>query len=496
MSDRYLMPSLGSGMTHGTVIEWYVKPGQVVHRGDVIGLVDTDKGAIEVEVWEDAEVVEILAAPETKAAVGEPLLVLRSPGGDGAAAPEEDAATASKDEVAVPAAAPEGGREEDRAAARDAAPRPEAATEAPAPPPEPESSVGVRAPVTRGEGGRASPAARKRAAELDIGLSSLTGTGPGGAVTLEDVEKAAGKDGPPADADLVEEAVDLPRSGKATPLARQVAEAMGVEIAGIEGTGPGGAVTRADVEARAEREGRRPGAPRPEAEGERTEEAGDRHRSMRQAIAAAMSRSKKEIPHYYLGTTVSMEAALRWLQETNRERPPGERILPAAVYLKCVSLALGHYPEFNGFWEEGAFRPAEGVHPGMAISLRGGGLVAPAIHDVPRKSLGEITAGLLDLVQRARSGRLRASEVTDPTITVTSLGDRGVETVFGVIYPPQVAIVGIGSAVERPWAERGMLGVRRLVQLTLAADHRASDGHRGGLFLEQVSERLQMPEEL
>lgn len=135
-------------------------------------------------------------------------------------------------------------------------------------------------------------------------------------------------------------------------------------------------------------------------------------------------------------------------------------------------------------------------HVGVATSLRTGGLIAPAIHDVANKSLDEVMTALRDLVNRVRGGGLRSSELSDPTITVTSLGDRGCESVFPIIYPPQVAIVGFGSIVERPWAENGMVGARRVIHSSLAGDHRVSDGHRGALFLRAIGERLQKPESL
>jgi pyruvate dehydrogenase E2 component (dihydrolipoamide acetyltransferase) len=150
----------------------------------------------------------------------------------------------------------------------------------------------------------------------------------------------------------------------------------------------------------------------------------------------------------------------------------------------------------NGFWVDGAFKPSEAVHVGVAISLRQGGLIAPAIHDVDKKGLDEIMVNLQDLVKRVRAGVLRSSEIADATITVTSLGEQGVETVFGIIYPPQVALVGFGQITERPWAANGMLGARPVMMATLAADHRASDGHRGGLFLATIERLLQEPEKL
>jgi pyruvate dehydrogenase E2 component (dihydrolipoamide acetyltransferase) len=153
-------------------------------------------------------------------------------------------------------------------------------------------------------------------------------------------------------------------------------------------------------------------------------------------------------------------------------------------------------PELNGFWTDGAFHQSAAIHPGMAIAMRGGGLVAPALHDADRRSLDELMADLRDLIQRVRGGRLRSSEMSDPTITVSSLGDQGVGAVYGVIYPPQVAIVGLGRAEERPWAEQGGLFARKVLTATLSADHRVSDGHRGAVFLNALSRLLQEPEKL
>lgn len=217
---------------------------------------------------------------------------------------------------------------------------------------------------------------------------------------------------------------------------------------------------------------------------------------MRQAIGALMARSKREIPHYYLQTTIDFSACLDWLHARNEGRPVAERILPAALLMKAAALAVRQVPEVNGFYVDGRFAPSPTVHLGVAVSLRGGGLIAPALHDAQNLSVEELMAALKDLVTRARAGRLRASEMSDSTITVTNLGDQGVEAVHGVIYPPQVALLGLGRVVQRPWAVDGLLGVRPVLTATLAADHRVSDGHRGGLYLTSVDELLQRPEEL
>jgi pyruvate dehydrogenase E2 component (dihydrolipoamide acetyltransferase) len=209
-----------------------------------------------------------------------------------------------------------------------------------------------------------------------------------------------------------------------------------------------------------------------------------------------MSRAQREVPQYHLATDVDLSAGMDWLTERNATRPLAERLLPAALLLVATARATREVPELNGFWVDDALQPSAAVHLGVAISLRGGGLVAPAVHDADRLSAAEMMAGLRDLVRRARSGALRASEMADPTLTVTNLGDQGVRTVFGVLYPPQVALVGFGTVAERPWAEGGMLGVRPCVTATLTADHRATDGATGARFLRAVDRLLQTPEEL
>jgi len=277
---------------------------------------------------------------------------------------------------------------------------------------------------------------------------------------------------------------EVPGRPRISPFARKVAAELGVDPVSVRGTGPGGAVTREDVE--------RAAAARPQAPA-RPVELHDRQARMRQLIGAAMARSKREIPHYYLGTTIDMSRAMAWLADENLKRPVTERLLTGALLMKATALALREVPELNAVWRGTEAVPSAAIHIGVAISLRGGGLVAPALHDADRRSLGDLMTGLRDLVRRARSGGLRSSELSDPTITVTSLGEQGVETVFGIIYPPQVAIVGFGKVVERAWVVEGRIEARPVLAATLSADHRVSDGHRGGLFLAAVDRLLQEP---
>jgi pyruvate dehydrogenase E2 component (dihydrolipoamide acetyltransferase) len=281
-----------------------------------------------------------------------------------------------------------------------------------------------------------------------------------------------------------------PRPPRSSPAARRRARELGIDLAAITGTGPSGAIVLHDVVAPL------PPPPSPPPSPPQRSRPSTAATPIRGAIAAAMSRSKREIPHYYLAHTISVRRALRWLADNNASRPIQDRVLPGALLLRAVAVALWDVPELNGFWIDGAYRGVEAVHLGTAIALRTGGVIAPAILDADQKSLDQIMSELRDLVARARAGRLRGSELTAATITVTSLGDRGCEAVWPIIAPPQVAIIGFGAIIERPWVDTGQVAVHPTVVATLAADHRVTDGHRGGLFLNALDRVLQSPEHL
>ena len=211
---------------------------------------------------------------------------------------------------------------------------------------------------------------------------------------------------------------------------------------------------------------------------------------MREAIAAAMSRSKREIPHYYLSTTVDVTPATEWLAAHNAAAPVAERLLFAALLVKAIALTCVELPGFSGFYRDGRFEASPAVHVGVAVALRGGGLVAPAIMETAGKSLTALMDDFRALVMRARAGRLRASELAAPTIILTSLGESSVDAVFPIIQPPQVAIVGAGEIVTRPGVVDGAVQPRQVVTLSLGADHRVTDGRLGAQFLARVAQRL------
>lgn len=451
----FTMPSLGADMDEGTLQEWLVRPGEQVRKGEAVAVVETAKSTLEVECFETGTVEELLVEPGTTVPVGTALALI------------------------APFARAREARGEPDETVEKTPPRPKPRRTAPS-----SGTEAARAPTptpARAHGhSEAGPLLRHLAERSGLDWAALHGSGPGGRVTRGDVERAAGGAARP------------PRI-RATPLARRLAAELHVDLGSLTGTGTDGAVRAADVRSAA------PGGattPTPAHRAARPRTAEDRAFAMRQAIAALMTRANRDIPHYYLSTNVDMAAAMDWLHEHNRRSPVGERLLPAALLLKAAACAAREVPELNGFWVDGGFVPGDGVHLGVAVSLREGGLVAPALHDADTLDLRQLMAGLKDLVVRARTGRLRGSDVSAPTITVTNLGDQGVETVYGVIYPPQVALVGFGRIVDRPSAVDGLLGVRPVVTATLSADHRATDGAVGARYLTAVDRLLQNPEQL
>jgi len=274
---------------------------------------------------------------------------------------------------------------------------------------------------------------------------------------------------------------------RASPAARRLASARGIDLGAVTGSGPLGAIVLGDVE--------RSGAVvAPSVEKKRA--IGLDLDAMRAAIAAAMARSKREIPHYYLEHQVDVTGCEEFLSRVNAGRPPDNRLLMGALAVKAVASTARRFPAFNGFHQDGQFKPSPAVHAGVAIAIRGGGLAAPAIHDSDLLTVDELMARMRDLIQRVRAGRIRSSEMVDSTITISSLGERGVETLYGIIYPPQVAIVGFGKVVVRPWIVGSSIVPRSVVTVTLSADHRVSDGHAGALFLAEIGRLLQEPDRL
>lgn len=347
-----VMPSLGADMEEGTLVEWKVAVGDKVHKGDIIAVIETQKGAIDMEVYEDGVITALLKQPVVTVPVGEVMATLRT-----------------KDE-----------------------------------------------PTTKTEtASRISPAARKAARELHVDVAAIKGSGASGAVLLSDLQ------------------------GKAV----------------------------AEVD-----------------------------NSMRKSIALAMEKSKREIPHYYLSLDVDISSAEQYIERTNAGREPEQRLLLLALLLHATAKTLIDYPRLNGFYKNGIFSASPNVHIGNAISLRNQGLLVPAIHAVEKLSVDETMTALRDLTARSRSGHLRSSELMDASVTVTSIGDRGADAVFGIIYPPQVCIIGFGRPRQAAVVVNNAVAIRQVITVTLSADHRVSDGILGAKFLSALAAALQMKKTL
>jgi len=378
---EFQMPSLGADMEDGTLIEWKKKPGDVVKRGDIIAEVETQKGLIEIEVFDEGTIAELLIQEGTKVPVGTKMALIQP------------------------------------------------------------STI---------------------EAEKHIELHPI----------MEKISEP-----------IIEEKTDT-ISIKASPLAKKMAQENHIDLSKIKGTGPDGAITKEDIDASIK-----------QSETAETEKISTPTEAIRMAVAAAMSKSNREIPHYYLEKKIDMTKALAWLQEANKQRTVANRLLPVVLFIKAMAKSLKEVPDLNAVWENGLLQKTE-INIGFVVSLRNGGIIVPAIPQSDTKSADEIMAALNDLIPRARALKLRSSELSSSTITLTNLGDAGADTVFGIIYPPQVAIVGLGTITEQPFAENGMLGIRSLANVTLAGDHRATDGLTGSRFLSSLDKYLQNPEAL
>jgi pyruvate dehydrogenase E2 component (dihydrolipoamide acetyltransferase) len=318
-------------------------------------------------------------------------------------------------------------------------------------------------------------------------------TVPVGAV-LAMIRRAA-----PAQPPVVQPASPIPsaRRMSVSPMAQKLAADLGVDLTQIEGTGPQGAITSEDVQ-RADTAFKRrrasvPNAPQAHSPRPPPSSSVEEALEIQRRIAAGLSALKLEIPHHHLSATIDMNASLTWLHNQNEHRPATSQLPPIALLVKAVALALRERPELNGFWLDGGFRRGTGIHVGCTIPSRGRGFVSPALLDADHMDLGTLGQKLTDLAARARSGSLRSSELANSTITVTSVGDEGADLTFGFVNAPQVALVGLGRIAERPWVANGKIEARPLVTITLSADARATDPRHGGSFLAVLDRLLQRP---
>lgn len=439
---EFLMPSLGADMEDGTLVEWRKESGDTVRRGDIIAEVETQKGLIEIEVFDEGVIEKLLIREGEKIPVGTPMALINP---DGAAVKLKKEIPSKKKGFDLQ-------------------------------PIEEKAKPKVMEKSTKDIRIKATPIAKKIAEDKGIDLSQITGSGENGAITKEDVEHAIVQKG------------EIPKTENGEKPDEHLVEA---EVAKTEEEFAKVAPEKTEAQAFEAAPDKREKQPVEGPKERPVTPAG----AVRSAVAAAMSKSNREIPHYYLEKKIDMSKALAWMKKTNMERPIQKRLLPPALFIKAVAGSLDQVSELNAIWKNGLQLKNE-INIGFVVSLRTGGVIVPAISHADSKSLDEIMEVLNDIIPRARALKLRSSELSDSTITITNIGEGGADTVFGVIYPPQVAIVGFGNITEQAFAENGMLGIRPVVNVSLAGDHRATDGITGSRFLGALNNYLQNPESL
>ncbi|MFT5851735.1 MAG: pyruvate dehydrogenase E2 component (dihydrolipoamide acetyltransferase) [Colwellia sp.] len=411
------MPSLGADMTEGTLTEWLVQEGDQVTSGDIIAVLETQKGAIDMEVYSSGTIAEILVSPVAEVPVGTVLARITL------AEPSKNRSEQIPVLSSIPAVIANATTSE--------------------PPIEMEKSIDVS----------------KLAKVNDIKVTDA----------------------------------------KASPIARRLAKEQQLNLSGIKGSGPQGAILLNDLSHLLKTE--------INIKNDNHKSADKTEQNMRNAIAVAMTKSKQEIPHFYLSLELELNNAQQWLQQRNQATSPEKKVLLLALLLKALAKSLVKYPKINGFYQsafyqdstfekKSAFEQASAIHIGNVISLRQGGLVVPAIHDVDKLSVTELMRGLRDITDRSRNGHLRSSELMDATITVTNMGERGADSVFGIIYPPQVAILGFGKVRKIVKVVNDNVVIASVLTASLSADHRVIDGMLAAKFLNYLAKQLQKPERL
>ncbi len=443
MTFEITMPQMGADMTEGTLVRWLKQVGDHVARGDILAEIETDKATVELEAFEAGDLLSQIVAEGEVVPVGEVIALLGAAGEavpDVARKPPAETPARRTVERAAEVAAPAAVAERPPATAG-----PTTAEAAPA------AAAGA-APVAAGDSRiRISPVARRIATDAGLDVRALSGSGPDGRILRRDVEAAIARDG----------------KGAAQAVAAAPAAAAPVPPAPSNVPGPAARVPAdaAPVAAMSK---------------------------MRQAIARRMTLSKQTQPHYYLTLDVDMTAALTFREQVNAAAGEAAHVSINDLLVKACALALQKHPKFNAEFTEAGLKTHALINIDIGIALDEG-LIAPAILDCGSKSLGRIAADAKDLVARAKSGHLHANEYSDGTFTITNLGAYGVETLIGIINPPQAAILGTGSVMPMPVVRDGQIVVRQVMKIALSADHRVSDGAEGARFIKEIQALLENP---
>ncbi|MBX7212563.1 MAG: 2-oxo acid dehydrogenase subunit E2 [Thermoflexales bacterium] len=445
MATEITMPQMGFDMTEGTVANWLKALGDPVKKGEPIAEIETDKTTIQIEAFGSGVLSEIRVAAGTKVPVGSVIGVIGAPG----EAPGTAAAPAAK-----PAAAP------------------------------------------AQAGGQVTPVARRMAEELGVDLSTVSGTGREGAITKADIEAAAKRAATPA-----------PATGRivASPAAKSVAAAAGVDLRAVKGSGPEGRIMKADVEAVA------PAAPRPAAVAAAAAPSaalpaavpaaplatvGDQRKplsKMRQIIATRTQQSKVNAPHFYITVATEMDAALALRGQVNESlKAEGIKVSVNDLVVRAVALALRKFPSMNASFAGDAIDYHGAIHVGNAVALESG-LITVTVRDADAKSLKQIAVEMAGLVSRAKSGKMLPGDAGGQTFSISNLGMYGVENFVAIINGPDAGILAVAAAQPEAVVRDGQIVIRSIMRMTLSGDHRVTDGAQGAEFVNEIKRLLENP---
>jgi pyruvate dehydrogenase E2 component (dihydrolipoamide acetyltransferase) len=449
---------MGYDMREGTVVRWRKQEGEPISRGEIIAEIETDKATVEMEAFSSGVLGRIVAEEGRTVPVGELIAIITEPG------------------EAVPAV-------EDMTGGRAATTTPSQAAQPP-PAPQQTSPAAAPSPAVSGEV-RASPIARRLAVEKGIDLAQVAGTGPGGRITESDVlaYEESLKTAPAAASDGRGDLTAAPPGDvRASPIARRLGREKGIDLAQVTGTGPGGRITESDVLAYEERI--EAAATPPDGRVELTR--------MRRAIARVTTQSKREAPHFYVTSEIDMTEAMALRRQLNEALQDGTRVSVNDMIVKAVARVLEKYPNFNASFQEDYLRLNPDLNIGIAIALEEG-LIVPAIPGCQNKSLAEIARASSDLRERAGGGTLRAEEYTGATFSVSNLGMFDVDSFAAIIFPPNAAVLAVGSVKEQPVVRDGQIAIAQIMKATISVDHRVADGAEGAQFLMEVKQYLERP---
>jgi pyruvate dehydrogenase E2 component (dihydrolipoamide acetyltransferase) len=453
-----VMPQMGADMKEGTILKWRKAEGEEVRRGEIIAEIETDKANVEIEAFGSGTFRKALKGENETVPVGTVIAVIAAPEDDitkydGTGDPSEPAAATAQAPASRPEPSPSppdaplppaSGQSDVKvleAESPQQAPLPPSPTRAEVARPEPERAS---APSAGGDNGRqrASPVARRLAREAGLDLANVSGTGPDGRIVRRDVEEALRSPARPPAADGQTPAVaEAPRP--ATTPGEDVVEDVPLS-------------------------------------------------RIRQTVARRMQESKQTIPHYYLGAEVDMTEAMSLRAGLNSALASRGRITVNDLVILATARTLARHPKFNAYWVEDRVQLHSQINVGIAVALDDG-LVAPAVIDCANKGLEQISREARDVAERARNGALRPDEYTAATFNVSNVGGFGTDFIQAIITPPQVGVLGVGAVKDTPVVRDGQIVIRQVMHVTLAADHRATDGADGARFLDTFRKYLESP---